>query len=130
MQAAGEAEVQKWQLDTDDQGQARQPIKAAEPGQYRLSYTVTDAKGHAIEGGYVFVIRGAGFHRQGVPLQRHRIVADKKEYAAGDTVKLKVNTNRDDAHRAAVRPPGQRHLSAAEGASASTARARSRRSAW
>ena len=33
--------------------------KAAEPGQYRLSYKLTDAKQHTIEGGYVFIVRSA-----------------------------------------------------------------------
>ena len=92
-----ETEVQKWQIDTDDQGKALQPIKAAEPGQYRLSYSVTDAKGHAIEGGYVFVVRGPGFTGKEFRFNDIEITADKKEYAPGDTVKLQLNTNRDDS---------------------------------
>ena len=88
-----EKEVQKWELDTDDQGRARQQIKADEPGQYRLSYTVTDDKGHAIEGGYVFVVRGEGFNgkefrfndieldrrQEGVPGRRHRQADDQHQ---------------------------------------------------
>ncbi len=92
-----ETEVQKWQIDTDEQGKARQPIKAAEPGQYRMSYTVTDSRGHAIEGGYVFVVRSPGFTGKEYRFNDIEIVADKKEYAAGDTVKLQLNTNRDDS---------------------------------
>ena len=37
-----ETEVQHWDLNTDDQGHARQQMKADQPGQYRLSYTVSD----------------------------------------------------------------------------------------
>src|SRR5262249_23405337 len=50
-----ETAVEKWQLNTDAQGQARQQFRAAQPGQYRLSFKLTDAKNHTIEGGYVFV---------------------------------------------------------------------------
>ena len=60
--------MQTWKLDTNVEGKAQQQIKAAEAGQYRLSYKLTDAKKHTIEGGYVFVVRGDGF-------DRHRISA-------------------------------------------------------
>ena len=67
-----ETEVQKWALDTGEEGHAVQQMKASQAGQYRISYTVTDAKKHTIEGGYVFVIRGEGFDGSQFPLQRHR----------------------------------------------------------
>ena len=92
-----ETQVQKWNLDTNDQGTATQTIKAAEPGQYRLSYTIADAKNHQIEGGYVFIIRGEGFNGKDFRFNDVEITTDKKEYAAGDKVKLMVNTNRDNA---------------------------------
>ena len=46
--------------------------KASQAGQYRLSYKLTDAKGHTIEGGYVFTIIGEGFDGSRLPVQRHR----------------------------------------------------------
>lgn len=92
-----EREVQKWDLATDDQGRASQKLKADAPGQYRLSYRVTDDKGRAIEGGYVFVVRGAGFDGTAFRFNDIELVADKKEYAAGETVRLMVNTNRANA---------------------------------
>ena len=67
-----EKAVQTWKLDTNVEGKAQQQIKAAEAGQYRLSYKLTDAKEHTIEGGYVFVVRGEGFDGKRLPLQRHR----------------------------------------------------------
>ena len=36
-------------------------MTASQAGQYRLSYKLTDAKKHTIEGGYVFTIIGEGF---------------------------------------------------------------------
>ena len=92
-----ETEVEHWALDTDAQGVAQQQIKAAAAGQYRLSYTVTDAKGRRIEGGYVFVVRGQGFNGQQFRFNDIELTTDKKEYQAGDTVRLMINTDRADS---------------------------------
>jgi alpha-2-macroglobulin len=52
--------VEKRDLTLDSGGHARQILKAAAPGQYRLSATIDDGKGHAIEGGYLLTIIGEG----------------------------------------------------------------------
>ncbi len=91
-----EKAVQKWDLNTDDEGKARMQLKAAEPGQYRLSYKVTDAKKHTIEGGYVFVVRGEKTDTSGFRFNDVELITDKREYAPGEKVKLLVNTNRQD----------------------------------
>ncbi len=90
-----ETESQKWSLDTDAQGEAGVQIKAAQSGQYRLSYTVTDDKAHSIEGGYVFTVRGEGFTGKEFRFNDIELIGDKKEYQPGDRLKLMVNTNRD-----------------------------------
>jgi uncharacterized protein YfaS (alpha-2-macroglobulin family) len=92
-----EKAVETWKLETDAEGQAREKIKAAEAGQYRLSYKVTDAKKHTEEGGYVFVVRGEGFDGKDFRFNDVELVTDKREYAPGDKVKLLVNTNRADS---------------------------------
>jgi len=89
-----ESEVQRWDLDTDDEGSAAIQMKASRAGQYRLSYKVTDAKDHAIEGGYVFVIRGEGFDGSQFRFNDIELVTDKREYKPGEKVNLMVNTNR------------------------------------
>ena len=86
--------IETWNLDTDAQGQARQQFRAAQKGQYRLSYTVTDTKEHAIEGGYVFVVRGDNFDGHEFRFNDIELVTDKREYAPGEKVKLMINTNR------------------------------------
>jgi uncharacterized protein YfaS (alpha-2-macroglobulin family) len=91
-----ETAVETWKLDTDAQGQAEQQMKAATAGQYRLSYKVTDAKQNAIEGGYLFVVRGAGFTGSDYRFNDIEIVTDKREYNPGENVKLMVNTNQDN----------------------------------
>ncbi len=86
--------AQEWELNTDSEGQASQKIEASESGQYRLSYTVTDAEGHSIEGGYLFVIRGDDFDGSEFRFNDLELVTDKPEYAPGETVKLMINTDR------------------------------------
>jgi hypothetical protein len=85
--------VQKWKLDTDVEGVARQLIKASEAGQYRLSYTVTDGKKRAVEGGYVFVVRGDGDDGKGFKFCEIELTPEKKEYAPGEKVRLLVSTD-------------------------------------
>ena len=92
-----ETEVQKWALNTDDQGRATCQMKASAAGQYRLSYKLTDAKGHTVEGGYIFVIRGEGFDGSQFRFNDIELITDKREYAPGEQVKLMVNTNRAGA---------------------------------
>ena len=82
--------------DTDGEGRARQQLAASAPGQYRLSYKVTDSRQHTIEGGYLFLVRGQGFDGSAYRFNALELVTDKREYAPGDRVKLLVNTNQKD----------------------------------
>lgn len=92
-----ETEVQGWTMETDAQGSARLQFKASQAGQYRLSCKVTDGKGISEEGGYIFLIRGEGFDGSEFRFNDLELIADKKEYAPGEKVKLMVNTNRADS---------------------------------
>jgi uncharacterized protein YfaS (alpha-2-macroglobulin family) len=92
-----EKAVQTWKLDTDEEGRAREQMKAAEAGQYRLLYKLTDSQQHTIEGGYLFVVRGAGFDGSGYRFNDIELVTQKREYNPGEKVKLLVNTNKQDA---------------------------------
>ena len=89
-----EKAVQSWNLDTDERGTAEQQLKASRPGQYRLSYKVTDSKGHTREGGYVFIVRGEGFDGDEFRFNEIELVPDRKEYAPGEKVQLVINTER------------------------------------
>jgi uncharacterized protein YfaS (alpha-2-macroglobulin family) len=92
-----EKAVETWKLDTGAEGHARQQLKAAQPGQFRLSYKLTDSKQHTIEGGYLFVVQGEGFDGSGYRFNDVELVTDRREYNPGDKVKLLINTNRQDA---------------------------------
>jgi hypothetical protein len=91
-----ETAVQTWNVETNVEGYARQQMKAAAAGQYRLSYKLTDAKKNTIEGGYVFVVRGAGFDGKDFRFNALELIPDKREYAAGDKVNMLVNTDTID----------------------------------
>ena len=89
-----ELEVAAWDLATDEQGTAQQRIAASEPGQYRLSYAVTDAQNRTIEGGYLFTVIGEGFDGRDFVYDDLELIPEKQEYRPGETVKLQINTNR------------------------------------
>ena len=88
-----ETPVESWDLALDVDGQAHQTIKASAPGQYRLSATIDDGQGHAIEGGYVLTIVGQGFDGASFRFNDLEITPDKKDYQPGDTLRLLINTN-------------------------------------
>ena len=91
-----EKAVKSWKIDPDAKGCINQQLKASATGQYRLSYKLKDKAGHAIEGGYVFVVRGAGFNGKKFRFNDIEIITDKREYAAGETIELMINTARED----------------------------------
>src|SRR6202040_1920246 len=92
-----EKAVETWDVDTNVEGFAMQQIKAAKPGQFRLSYQLTDAKKNTIEGGQVFLVIGEGFDSTGFRFNDIELTADRKEYNPGDKVKLAINTNQADS---------------------------------
>jgi len=86
--------VREWELDTNDQGQASLKIQASAAGQYRLSYRLTDAEEHTLEGGYMFTVMGDGNDGADFRFGALELIPDKKEYRPGETVNLQINTNR------------------------------------
>lgn len=91
-----EEAVEKWELAPNAEGRAVQKFKAGAPGQYRLSYQVTDAKEHSIEGGYVFTVIGQNFDGRQFRFNDLELITDKSEYAPGETVRLLINANQPD----------------------------------
>jgi hypothetical protein len=89
-----ETEVELWDLNTNERGEATQKFTAASAGQYRLSYTLNDGSGHSIEGGYLFTVFGEGFDGSDFQFNDLELLTDKREYQPGDKVRLMINTNR------------------------------------
>lgn len=92
-----ESEVQRFDLPTNDRGEARMQLFASEPGQYRLSYRVTDGKGRAMEGGYIFTVAGERFDGADFRFNAVELIPDKADYAPGESVKLRINTNQSNS---------------------------------
>ena len=91
-----ETEVGSWKVDTDEAGFASHQIKPNQAGQYRLSYELTDSEKNKIEGGYVFTVIGKSFASEKYRFNNLELIPEKREYRAGETVKLQLNTNRKD----------------------------------
>ena len=89
--------VREYDLATDADGSATQKLSASEKGQFRLSYKVTDSEGHTIEGGHMFVVRGAGFDGKEFRFSDLELVPDKAEYAPGEKIELLINTAHADS---------------------------------
>jgi uncharacterized protein YfaS (alpha-2-macroglobulin family) len=85
--------VESWELNLDENGHARQPIKAAAAGQYRLSATVTDGQGHTVEGGYLLTITGKGFDGSSFRYGDIELIPERKDYHPGDSLRLLINAN-------------------------------------
>lgn len=92
-----ETPVYEVELKTDEQGELQHRLKASEPGQYRLALLVDDGQGHVIEGAQLLVVMGQGFDGAAFRFNDLEIIADKAEYAPGETMKLLINTNRTDS---------------------------------
>lgn len=92
-----ETVVEKWDLALNAEGVAGQKLKASAAGQYRLSATIDDGMGHAIEGGYVFTITGDGFNGASFRFNDLEIIPERKEYRPGETLRLLINTNQADS---------------------------------
>jgi len=89
--------VETWRLDTNDDGEGRIQIRASEGGQYRLSYKVTDSGNHTIEGGYIFSVGGDGENGGSFRFSHIELVPDRRAYAPGDKVRLRINTDQEDS---------------------------------
>ncbi|MCX7049435.1 MAG: MG2 domain-containing protein [Candidatus Sumerlaeota bacterium] len=92
-----EKSVQDWRLDTNVEGMSSVQIDAKTAGQYRLAYKVRDSKKHEIEGGYVFTVTGDGDDGSNYRFNAVELVTDKREYAPGDKVKLRINTEQKNS---------------------------------
>jgi hypothetical protein len=90
---------------------------------------VTDAKGHTIEGGYVFTVIGEGFDGGEFRFNEIELVPTSASTQPGETVQAADQHRPRRQHGAAVRAAGQRRLPAAAG-DAHGGQEHGERSAW
>ena len=94
---ASESLVSSDDTATDDEGRATHDFIAAKPGQYRIAWTVTNAKGDSVEGACVFIVHGKGAPSDSFRYDGLELVPEKAEYAPGETLRLAVNTAQSDS---------------------------------
>jgi alpha-2-macroglobulin len=94
-----EKEIQSWPIETDAEGQVKQKFAAPATGQYRLAASVSFHGGEPAEGATILNIHSPGRDDPKEwkfgPLE---LVSDKSDYKPGDSVKLRVNSDRENAH--------------------------------
>ncbi|MBC8126787.1 MAG: alpha-2-macroglobulin, partial [Gloeobacteraceae cyanobacterium ES-bin-144] len=94
-----EKEMQSWPVETDAEGMVRQKFVATATGQYRLAATLSFNGGEAAEGATILNIHGPGRDDPAAwkfgPLE---LVSDKSEYKPGESVKLRVNSDYENAN--------------------------------
>ena len=89
-----EKQVQSWDISTTAESNGQFKFQAGRAGQYRLAARMTDAKGREIEGAILFTVRGKGEAEGGFQYSDIELIADKRTYTNGSTVKLLINTRR------------------------------------
>ncbi|OGV52285.1 MAG: hypothetical protein A2X49_17130 [Lentisphaerae bacterium GWF2_52_8] len=90
-----EKELQNWPVSTNEEGLANLQMRAAAPGQYRISAKLKSG-GSTIEGGYVFTVLGPDGSAPDTNSYRFNdleLSQDKREYAPGEKLKLFIGTN-------------------------------------
>jgi uncharacterized protein YfaS (alpha-2-macroglobulin family) len=92
-----ETVIGEYELNTDEEGQARQQLNAAEPGQYRLAFAVTDAAGRTREGGHIFVVRGEADGLRDLRFNQLELTPEKSEQRPGEPARLLVQADRENA---------------------------------
>ena len=94
-----ENEVQSWPVETDAAGEIHQKFAAPAIGQYRLAISLSLKGGEAADGASILNVQGPGRSEPADwkfgPLE---LVSDKLSYTPGETVKLRVNSDREDAN--------------------------------
>lgn len=94
-----EKEIQSFEITTDAEGEVRQKFAAPATGQYRLAASLSHEGGEATEGATILNVHAPG---RANPEDWHfgplELIADKATHAPGETLKLRVNSDKADAH--------------------------------
>ena len=94
-----EKETSSWEITTDAEGKAVHKFAAPETGQYRMAAKLALKEGATSEGATILNVHGQG---RSEPVDWKfgalELISDKLQYAAGETLKLRVNSDQPDAH--------------------------------
>ncbi len=94
-----EKEIQSFPIETDAEGKVLQKFAAPATGQYRLAASLSVKDGEAAEGASILNVFGPG---RVDPAAWHfgpiELIADKATHAPGETLKLRVNSDKENAN--------------------------------
>ena len=94
-----EKEVQSFSVETDAEGKIHQNFAAPVTGQYRLAASLAFNGGEATEGAAILNVHGPG---RADPKDWHfgplELIADKPTHAPGEMLKLRVNSDKENAN--------------------------------
>lgn len=93
-----EKEVSIWQVKTDAEGEVTQRFQAPAAGQYRLAAKLSVAGGEAVEGAIILNVHGAEKPGADWHFGAIELVPDKVSYGPKDTVRLRVNSDQNNAN--------------------------------
>ena len=92
-----ETKVEAWPLKINEQGAGTLELRAAEPGQYRLSFLMNNAKGQRQEGAYIFTIRGTTTKAKDFRFNSIEVIPEQAEYKAGDKARIQINSSLENS---------------------------------
>ena len=72
-------------------------LNASKAGQYRVSCTITSANGKTVEGATMFTVFGKDTESDSFRFNHLELLTDQKTYKPGDTVHLRINTERNNS---------------------------------
>ncbi|MES2440578.1 MAG: MG2 domain-containing protein [Verrucomicrobiota bacterium] len=94
-----EKEIQFFEITTDARGEVKQKFAAPATGQYRVAASLSFEGGEASEGATILNVHAPG---RAEPKDWHfgplELIADKPAHAPGETLRLRVNSDKADAH--------------------------------
>ena len=94
---ASEKEIEQFQAEIKENSENNWKLTASNSGQYRVSCKITSENGKTIEGATVFSIFGKDSKSEDFTFNKIELLSDKKTYKPGETVKLKVNTEKENS---------------------------------
>lgn len=93
-----EAKVDSLAVETRAEAPVRLSWRAPETGLYKFTFVGLDDSGREVRSSALAWVAGPGFHGRSHRFRGLELYTDKRTYKVGDTAKLLINANREDAH--------------------------------
>ena len=94
---ATEKEIDSHNTEINKDSKNNWKLTASKAGQYRVACKITSENDKVIEGAVVFSVYGKDTNAEDFKFNKIELLTDKKTYAPGDTVKLKINTDQKNS---------------------------------